>query len=516
MTTTLLRGGRVLTPTGEPATAVLLDGETILWVGTEDAGLPVGAPGAVVDLHGALVTPAFVDGHVHSTGTGLALSGLDLAAAASLGDALDRVAAFARSRPGQVVLGTGWDDTRWPERRPPTAAELDRAGSGALVYLARVDVHSAVASTSLLAAAPEAAGMSGFDAGGQVRLDAHHAVRAAAHAAVPPGQFTQAQRVARAHAAGLGIGCVHEMAGPTVSSVADVVSLRELAATEPGPDVVVYWGELGAVGVTTAGELGAVGAGGDLFCDGSLGSHTAALRDPYVDGPRGTGTLRYDVDEIAEHLVACTRAGIQGGFHAIGDRACAAVLGGARAAAARVGGELFAARRHRVEHAEMPVDPAGFAALGMTASVQPAFDAAWGGASGMYAARLGEERAVGLNPFAAFAAAGVLLAFGSDSPVTPLDPWGGVRAAVHHRSEGSGVSPAVAFAAATRSGHLAAGGGAGGAGLLVAGAPATLSVWDTGEFPAGSGGLPDLSVGAPLPDCVRTVVRGATVFEREA
>src|SRR5664279_1607780 len=81
-----------------------------------------------------------------------------------------------------------------------------------------------------------------------------------------------------------------------------------------------------------------------------------------------------------------------------------------------------------------PATVARMAALGAVASVQPAFDAAWGGRHGMYADRLGADRAAELNPLAAFAAAGVPLAFGSDAPVTRLDPWGGVRAAVHPRN----------------------------------------------------------------------------------
>ncbi|EFG65574.1 amidohydrolase [Streptomyces sp. SPB074] len=110
------------------------------------------------------------------------------------------------------------------------------------------------------------------------------------------------------------------------------------------------------------------------------------------------------------------------------------------------------ALRHRVEHAEM-LDAEGiaaFAALGLTASVQPAFDALWGGEDGMYAARLGAARARTLNPFAALLRAGVPLALGSDAPVTPLDPWGTVRAAAFHRTPEHRVSVRAAFTAHTR------------------------------------------------------------------
>lgn len=519
MTITLLRGGHIHTPLDPHATAMLIQDGTILWVGADTPTTAVTAatgdpitPDTIVELDGALVTPAFVDAHVHLTQTGLALNGLDLAGAPSLASALHTLAEHATTGT-PVILGTGWDQTTWPEQRPPTAAELDRATGGAKVYLSRVDAHSAVVSTALLATTPQARALPGYDPAGHVRLDAHHALRDAAYSAVPVHQFAAAQRTARAHAASLGIGCLHEMAGPNVSGTADVEALLTLAATEPGPDIIAYWGELGAV--DTARELGLAGAGGDLFCDGSLGSHTAALTTPYTDRPDTAGHLRYDADQIAEHLAACTRAGIQGGFHAIGDRALAAVLDGAALAADQVGADRLAAAGHRVEHAEMPPDVGRFARHGLLASVQPAFDAFWGGEHGMYATRLGTRRAMRLNPFAGYAAAGVPLALGSDSPVTPMDPWGAVRAAVHHRTPGSGIPLRAAFAAATRGGWRAARRDADGVGTLVPAAPASYAIWDISQCgPLTSAGLPDLTPGTSLPTCLRTVVRGTTVYER--
>ncbi len=149
---TLYRNGRVHSAAVREATALVVDGAMITWVGTED-GAAQYSGGRVVDLDRALVTPAFVDAHVHCTATGLALSGLDLSAAATLAEALELVERAARASRGRPVLGGGWDETRWPEQRPPTAAELDRAGYGGAVYLARVDAHSAVVSSALLAAA---------------------------------------------------------------------------------------------------------------------------------------------------------------------------------------------------------------------------------------------------------------------------------------------------------------------------------------------------------------------------
>jgi len=123
------------------------------------------------------------------------------------------------------------------------------------------------------------------------------------------------------------------------------------------------------------------------------------------------------------------------------------------------------------------------AELGVVASVQPVFDAWWGGPSGMYVDRLGADRARGMNPYAALHAAGVPLAFGSDAPVTPLGPWAAVRAAIEHRTAGSGVSQEVALAAHTTGGHRAAGERSPLAGRLVPGAPASYAVWELGDTP---------------------------------
>ncbi|MDW8809217.1 amidohydrolase [Streptomyces scabiei] len=522
--TVLLRGGEVHSPADPFATAMVVEHGQVAWVGSEGAADAFGADvDEVIDLEGALVTPAFTDAHVHTTATGLALTGLDLSAAPTLDAALVLVREFAAARPAdRVLLGHGWDAARWPGGRPPSRAELDEATGGRPLYLSRIDVHSAVVSSALLDLVP---GSGTFDDGPLTR-DAHHAVRATALGAVTSAQRTEAQRAALAHAGSLGIGSLHECAGPEISSEDDFTGLLRLAAEEPGPRVVGYWAERD---VDKARALGAVGAAGDLFVDGALGSHTACLHEPYADAAH-TGTAYLDADAVAAHVVACTEAGLQAGFHAIGDAAVASVVEGVRAAADKVGLARVRAARHRVEHVEMltPGAVAAFAELGLTASVQPAFDALWGGAAGMYAERLGPERARTLNPFAALLRAGVPLAFGSDSPVTPLDPWGTVRAAAFHRTPEHRVSVRAAFTAHTRGGWRAV--GRDDAGVLVPGAPADYAVWRTGELVvqapddrvarwstdprSGTPGLPDLSPGRDLPVCLRTVVAGRTVFVR--
>lgn len=443
--TVLLRGGEVHSPADPFATAMVVERGQIAWVGSEGAA-DAFADGVaeVVDLEGALVTPAFTDAHVHSTATGLALTGLDLSAAPSLEAALALVRDFAAARPAdRVLLGHGWDAARWPGGRPPTRAELDEATGSRPLYLSRIDVHSAVATTALLDLVPGVTGRAGYQDGPLTR-DAHHAVRAAALGAVTAPQRTEAQRAALVHAASLGIGSVHECAGPDISSEDDLTGLLRLAAEERGPRVVGYWAEQGEEGVAKARELGAIGAAGDLFVDGSLGSYTACLHQPYADAGH-TGTAYLDDAAVAAHVIACTEAGLQAGFHAIGDAAVTSVVEGVRAAAEKVGLARVRAARHRVEHAEMltPETIASFAEFGLTASVQPAFDALWGGEDGMYAQRLGAERARTLNPLAALLRTGVPLAFGSDSPVTPSTRGGpsGPRPSIAPRNTGCRCAP---------------------------------------------------------------------------
>ncbi|MGW6901905.1 amidohydrolase [Streptomyces sp. NBC_00624] len=533
--TVLLRGGDVHSPADPFATAMVVERGHVAWVGSEGAA-DAFASGVdeVIDLEGALVTPAFTDAHVHTTSTGLALTGLDLSGARTLAEALDLVRTHTAAHPAdRVVLGHGWDATRWPEQRPPSRGELDAAAGGRPVYLPRIDVHSAVVTTALLDLVPGVTALAGYHPDAPLTDAAHHAVRSAAHDAVSPRQRADAQRAALDHAASLGIGTVHECGGPHISDEEDFTGLLKLAAGRPGPRVFGYWAE--QVGdekdARRIRELGAIGAAGDLFVDGSLGSHTACLHEPYADGPAGhTGTAHLDAVQIAAHVTACTEAGLQAGFHAIGDAAVSAVVAGVRAASETLGLARIRAARHRVEHAEMlsPETIAAFAELGLTASVQPAFDAAWGGEDGMYAQRLGVERARTLNPYAGLLRAGVPLAFGSDSPVTPLDPWGTVRAAAFHRSPEHRISVRAGFTAHTRGGWRAV--GRDDAGTLVPGAPADYAVWRTEELVvqapddrvarwstdprSGTPGLPDLTPGGELPVCLRTVIFGQTVYVR--
>jgi predicted amidohydrolase YtcJ len=534
---TLYRGGAVYSPADPFSTALVTDGDTLVWIGSDEAAAThVDGVDTVVELDGALVTPAFIDAHVHVTETGLALGGVDVRSARSVGEILAAVEQAAKAGPGGPVLAHGWDERQLAEGRPPTRAELDRAAAGGVVYLARVDSHSAIVS-SALAEAAGARNHAGWTDDGRVERDAHHVVRAATREGLSPSARAHAQRIALRAAAAVGIGCVHEASAPHIAPEADLVDLVALAGPdgdEPLPEVVPYRGQLVA-SEAQAREVRArlgvplAGLAGDLNADGAVGSRTASFRAPYADAPHTSGHTYLAPERIRDHVVACTAAGLQAGFHVIGDAGLDAVLEGFRRAAERAGIAAVRAAGHRLEHVETPDADAiaRLADLRITASVQPAFDAAWGGLDGMYAARLGAQRAVRMNPFGAMATAGMLLAFGSDSPVTPLAPWEAVRAAAFHTDPDQRISARAAFAAHTRGAARAA--GRTDDGVLTLGAPATLAVWAAGELVvqapddriqawstdprSGTPGLPDLTPGVPVPRCLRTVVRGRVVHD---
>ena len=531
--TTLLLGGRVHTPAMPDATAMAIRDGLVAWVGSDEVGRALHPDAGIVDLDGAFVTPAFVDSHVHLTATGLTITGLDLRGATSAEHLLSVLAEHAAAQPDGVIWAHGWDESGWPERTAPSTADLDRVLGGRPAYLSRVDVHSALASTGLRQRAPGLADAAGYTDRGPLTADAHHRVRAAARDLLSTAQRRQAQRAALDLAARNGIAAVHECAGPEIGGLDDWADLR---GTEHGVQVVGYWGEA----VRTAGQArdllahtGAHGLAGDLFVDGALGSHTAWLHRPYTDAPDCCGNTYLDADAVTAHLMACTEAGITAGFHVIGDAAVDTVVAALARVVGAFGGPAVAGCGHRLEHLEM-VDAEQAEQLGrwgVLASMQPTFDALWGGADGMYAQRLGVDRAAGLNPFALLASAGVPLAFGSDSPVTSMNPWESVRAATLHQTPGSAISARSAFLAATRGAWRAGGVHDGVTGTLTPGAPASYAIW---QVPGGPDALdvtapadavarwstdprsrvpalPPLGPDDELPTCLQTVHRGVTI-----
>lgn len=491
---TLYRNGSVYTAADPFATALLVDGDTVAWVGSEQAASSIADSSMeVIDLHGALVAPGFVDSHVHLTETGIALDSLQLGDARSAAEILDAVAAAIAGQPadaGATVLGHGWDESSWTDQALPSREELERAAGGRHVFLSRVDAHSALVSSSLAEAAG-LSGLEGFSSGSQVTRHAHTSARLATRQ-LPDDVLRSYQSRALAEAAANGYVAVAEMAAPHIGSAADLRiaagwNSRD-ALANPVPEVLPYWGQLAGSEEDARSILEGLGAkvrglAGDLNIDGSIGSRTAALRDDYSDAPGVRGSLYLSVDEAAAHLAACSLVGIQAGFHVIGDAGLDAALDALDRAAAEVGDQRVKAAGHRFEHVEM-ADAAAIdrlAKYSVTVSVQPGFDAAWGGPGRLYRARLG-HREHGMNAFASFYAAGVPVCFGSDSPVTPLNPWASVRACLEHSTPAQRISARAAFLGHTRAGWRAAKYPNPMAGQLVPGAPASFAIWEVEEL----------------------------------
>ncbi|MDQ0028222.1 amidohydrolase [Arthrobacter bambusae] len=539
---TMYRNGSVYTAADPFATAMLVDGDTVAWVGSEQAAASIADSSMeVIDLRGALLAPGFVDSHMHLTETGIASDSLQLAGVRSARELLDAVALAAKALGTTgAVLGHGWDESMWYERTLPRPEELDRAAGGRKVYLARVDAHSALAS-SALASAAGLDGLDGYDGSAHVLRAAHTAARLAARQ-FPDAERRRLQELALREAAANGYVAVAEMAAPHICSVEDLrlsASWNSASWSEGGaavPGVLSYWGELAASeehAATILEGLGVpvLGLAGDLNIDGSIGSRTAALSEDYADAPGHRGSLYVSVDEAARHIAACSALGIQAGFHVIGDAGLKTALDAFDLAAADVGEQRVRAAAHRLEHVEM-ADAGDLARLGkysITVSAQPAFDAAWGGAGKLYEQRLG-SRSLAMNPFASFYSSGVPVCFGSDSPVTPLRPWSSVRACLEHSNSDQRISARAAFLGHTRAAWRASKERNPLMGQLVPGAPASFAVWEVEELMvqvaddrvqswstdprARTPLLPALDSGSD-PACLQTVREGQEIFASE-
>lgn len=535
---TLYRNGSVYTAADPFATAMLVDGDTVAWVGAEQAATSIADSSMeVVDLQGALLAPGFVDSHVHLTETGIALDSLQLGGVRSAAELLDAVAgsSVSGSGAGGTVLGHGWDETLWADPTLPSREELDRAAGGRRVYLSRVDVHSALVSASL-AADSGLEGLDGDGTSGQVKRAAHIAARLAARK-LSAEALLGYQQAALAEAAANGYVALAEMAAPHIGGVADLqLAAGWNAADRTGravPEILPYWGQLAgsadqARAILESLGVAVLGLAGDLNMDGSIGSRTAALRGDYTDAPGERGSRYLSVDEAAAHVAACSILGIQAGFHVIGDAGLDAALEALDRAAAEVGEQRVRAAGHRLEHVELagPDAIARLAKYSVTVSAQPVFDARWGGPDSLYARRLG-SRHTGMNPFGSFYSAGVPVCFGSDSPVTPLRPWSSVRACLEHHNDAERISARAAFLGHTRAGWRAARYRDPMAGQLVPGAPASFAVWEVEELMvqvadgrvqswstdprARTPLLPALDTGSD-PVCLQTVRNGVELF----
>lgn len=433
MTSISFSGGPIVTGTGERADWVVVGGDTIVGHGE---GEPPRTDRSV-DLDGAVLTPAFRDAHVHLPATGLYETGMDLRGVRSV----DRILAGYAERVAneEMLFGGNYED---PLDRPLLAADLDEVVGERPALLVRADMHSVVASTALLRrlALGELEGVDRNDHGeptGYLREQAAAEAYKWFESNLPRSRQVDAIRAGVAAAYRKGIAEVHEMFVIEWRGW-ESVGIFDEAVAPVTLEVVPYYA---TDDVERVVAMGSPRIGGDWFLDGSFGSHTAWMSEPYPGpvpaGSSPTGIAYRSDDEVFGFFMRAQERGLRVGVHAIGDGAIEQCIATWEKVAARVGASAVARLGHRIEHFECGTDDhiRRVAALGLRLSVQPAFDLLWGGPDKLYSDRLGWERAQVMNRFGSMAAAGIVCAAGSDSTVTPMDPFLQMRALREHHLE---------------------------------------------------------------------------------
>lgn len=385
----------------------------------------------VVDLRGRTVLPVFHDAHVHLLSTGLMEMTVDLGRARVMDEVLETIADAARTFEGAFLRAHSFDPDLLPDGRYPTAADLDAISTRIPIYVRRRDGHSSIGNSLALKLLEVPPGTPGIDrvgghATGVLRGEAHARAAARAGELLTDDERVEAYRAASRMAAARGVGVVHSLVGATDPGDRDhdIELLLEVSDELP-IDVVVFPQTLDIDYVVS---LGLPRIGGCILLDGSFSSGTAALDEPYADGD-GRGNLYFSDDELTGFMRRAHDRGLQIAVHALGERAITQAV---TCYAAACGTDARQAR-HRIEHCELPTTfhLAEMRRLGVSACVQPTFEHLWGGPGGMYERRLGRARAGRSNPFRTMLAAGIGLAGGSDSYVTPLDSLLGIHAAVN-------------------------------------------------------------------------------------
>ena len=442
---------------GKRAEALAVLGDRILAVGTRDEIMKLKGPETkIVDLDGHFVMPGFNDAHMHLASAGLEKMNLNLVGAKTLDEFRERLRVKAEAAaPGEWVVGEGWDETLWPVKTLPTRWDLDEVSGKHPVYLERVDGHIGVANTRALQLAsvtvasrdPDGGKIDRDDAGtpnGILREKAQEAVQAA----IPKPTHDKrrhAIELALADLASHGITSAQDYSqwedfeiyeelendGKLTARISEwlpfddsMEDLNSKRSSHPASDNMLHTGMLKG------------------FMDGSLGSKTAALLEPYSDDPKNSGLPQYEAAKLNAMTKERVLAGYQIGFHAIGDKGVQLALDAfAEAEKAAKEGKVKAADggnsndyRLRIEHAQVTnaQQISRFKDLKVIASMQPNHlltDMNWA------ESRLGAKRAEHSYAWAEFLRRGVVLAFGTDYPVEPVTPFRGIYSALTRMSE---------------------------------------------------------------------------------
>jgi predicted amidohydrolase YtcJ len=418
---------------------MLIDSGRIAAVGCGEPPDDLAESAALLDLRSNTIIPALHDCHVHLMQTGLMEVDTDLSAATRFDEVLSIVSDAAASYEGVLLRAHTFDPDLLPDGRYPTRLELDGISRMVPILIKRRDGHSGVVNTAaweLIGVPDDLEGVERDDSGdvaGTLRENAYTFTVRKSESFLTREDRIECFRRAAALAAGRGIGVVHALTGSKVPGDRDVEILLDIQGDLP-IDTVIY---SQMEDVDRVAALGLTRIGGCLLLDGSFSSGTAALTEPYADG-EGTGVLYYEEEHLTAFFRRAHERGLQLSVHALGGRAIDQAIRCYRAAC---GGEIGAAR-HRIEHCELPSDAhiAAIAGSGILPCVQPTFEFLWGGPGGMIEKRLGAARAARTNPHRTMLAAGIPLAGGSDSYVTPMDSLLGIHSAVNRPNESERVS----------------------------------------------------------------------------
>ena len=440
----------------ERAEAIAVKGDRILAVGkTFDLEKFKGPQTQIVDLGGHFTMPGFNDAHLHLDDAGQTKLSVNLTGVKSLDELRSKVAArVGESRAGEWIVGSGWDETLWPVKVTPTRWDLDEVSAGHPVFLGRIDGHIAVANTRALqlgsinlASRDPQGGHIDRNENGEPTGILRETAQDAVEAVIPKPTHQQRRQgieLALADLAEHGVTSCQdyspnwdsfqvyeelEKEGKLTARISEwlpfdesVEDLSKKRDSHPQSDLMLHTGMLKG------------------FMDGSLGSHTAAMLEPYADDPKNSGLPRYDPVKLNDMTKERVLAGFQIGFHAIGDKGVQMALdafAGAEKAAkeakvkAANGGDDY---RLRIEHAQVttPAEITQFKQLKVIASMQSNHlltDMRWA------QDRLGPKRAATSYAWLSFLNNKVGLAFGTDYPVEPVTPFRGLYAAVTRKSE---------------------------------------------------------------------------------
>jgi len=424
------------------ATQLAIRGKHILDVGTDLTSLK-GSHTEIIDLNGRVVTPGFIDAHVHFLWGGETLLSIPVAKADSRAAFIQIVKQFAEGRSsGSWLKGGGWNEHHFTDNSFPHRSWLDEAAPGHPMLLTRHDGHSGVASSAALAQAGITAatpdppgGVIDRDEQGDptgILRDGAMDLVFSKTPEVSEQELLQNLEASQTYLLDRGITSVGDM----IYDIHHFHFLQKMAregklkvrVTAYAP--ILKWPEIKDLVNTGIYEDEYFQFKGlKAFCDGSLGSHTALMFQPYADDPQSVGIYDndwQDIELVKTYMGEADRMGYQTLVHAIGDRAVHEVLN-TFAEVIHLNGSRD--RRFRVEHAQHihPQDQGRFGSLGVIASMQPSHcvdDA-------LYAEKLLGDRCEYAYPFKALQAAKAVIAYGSDWPVSPADPIQTIHSGIH-------------------------------------------------------------------------------------